>query len=1556
MVKLLRFLLCCCILLSTLNMFSSNFFTENSLKEENNFIDKDTLTTSGFNFLEARKFRKFKSLEKFDRLPNKSIKKESVKVISKVNSKSVLNPKTEKLLAQASKAFQQIDESGNYIDQLEAGAFSQLPVAIAPKKIGNVTYTVGISKAALTPTTTNLTAFLKIVSAQGTLILGAENIKLSHDGGILGDAKLSLLSNVALNFNSGQAKIILNRGSNGLGTYASIDCDGFKDLTLDADLQFLDTEFIFPVNKEGEKIENNYLKGNFKAKQVSSWNDIIAELSLPDFGIKGLKGFGFNVNEAHIDFSDLRNAEGIPGAYLSKHFKGENQSLWQGVRIGSLDLMLPKAFKKNNANKRVAIKGQQLLIDGKGVSGKFSAENLLSITEGAASKWQFSVTKFLVELEANSLLAGAFEGGLIVPVSKKTEIAYKAIIQPDEYTLRVSNATKDLDFDIWNAGQVVLTSDSFVEMKVKEDQFLPKANFSGQFNISSKLKKSAADKDDDKKDTSKKSINFKGITFQNLVLQTESPKLAVEAFGYNGKSSLSNFPVSINEFEITTPSDNRADLGFRLNVNLTSENDGANGGSAKLKIKGKLEENKGWEKWKFKGVELEQLQLQMAVAGLELRGSIDLFEDDETYGEGFAGAVEAKFNTGLSLEVQSKVLFGRTETFRYWFADLQGKFTPAIPVFTGFAMNAIGGGFYNRMKMEGVSNTPNAAFDHIGGSSSGVIYAPYEDNGFGMKASVGLITQNSEDLFHATLEFGMAFKRSGGLQDIYFKGHGELLTSLPGDFYEQVDSQLNEVISDSGVSLDKDKLVSRAQETQGMSADVFIGYDFVNDILHANSELYINYGIIKGVGANNKAGWMDFYVSPDEWHILIGTPNDPVGTKLDIGILQLKTRTYFMMGDDLPGSPAPPSEVMNNLKEDPSELDDRDLNLLTSGKGLAFGTRFDASTGDLRFLIFYARFDAGVGFDVMLKDYGDAHCKGSSEQIGLNGWYANGQAYAYLQGSVGLKIRVFGIKKKVNVFSGEGALLLKARLPNPSWFRGYLAGSYDVLGGLVKGRFRFKIEIGDKCEVVGDVLDGIVVIGDMTPKDGGKEIDVFAAPQVLFNLPINKIFEIPEDSGDQKYRILMDKFEVIDASGKAIVGKLEWNSSNDAVVFYSHEILPPKAKLKAFVQLHFEKQNGGNWEKIKEDGEIATETKEVNFTTRVAPKTIPLSNIAYMYPVLGQKNFFIKEYNKGYINLKRGQSYLFEGLVGWKKNIRMTAETGTKINANFGYNSGQKQVTYAIPKDLNLKTDYKANFSLIPPAQNTGANIEETYNTKNLETDVEDGSTVVVRSRKAKKQIIKGEERKLLEYGYRTSEYATFKQKMDAVKEGNDYLTQYVPYPFGLTLSITTNRIEPFEKLELVGNKYTENKPLVIAKATTDNAYYTKDIYPLLYEKYPLYGDIRVKRETDKIGVPPVEGVEPFSWYLSYLEEGNLAEVLGYNPYRYNLTHYYYKDYKDLRSQFVNTFPNWEELSKHKALVAESFPVMKNGKYKTSFKYVLPGQIKIGKENTVKYVNPLYEQ
>lgn len=1542
----------------SLHIFMLFFIYAITIVANEKSIPKDSLKTSNFNKeLPVKKttvktLRSFSSLDKFDEVVSTTLQKRFTEEGYVFNSQdSTVN---KEWLDKATNTFKTIEEEDNYIDELSAEGLSQLPVAIKPVSISNVKYTVGIAKATFKPAYAELTVFLKVElpsdneeRGDQVLILGASDIKLSYGGGIIGEAKLNLISQFTINFNKGSLLLTLKGSFEEPGTYATIDCNGFKEMGLDANLKFANG-LLHPVDKKGKK-QVGYVEADFKTT-ISDWNDMVVNISLPEFGVKGIEGTTFQLNTAVFDFSDLRNDEATPSSYVNKYY-ADAPTLWRGVYVKSLKVILPEEFKiKGGGDDRISFGASNLIIDGQGVTGKFIGENILSLKDGDASGWDFSLDYFLLDIETNNLKAGEFKGKIVMPVSELDSLSYEAVFQPEAYKL-VVKTENTINFNVWKAN-VNLTPDSFIEMEVKDGVFRPKASLNGTISIATGLKKddNTTPSSTNTNNTSQQesTVRFDGIEFQKLVLQTEAPKFSVEYFGIKGQLGLAGFPVTINEIGLETKVENEARLIFDLSVNLSSTQDGGNGGSTRLAVKGILDDQKN--KWKFDGVDLERLFIQMEVGGTELKGAIFIFDEDPTYGTGFAGAVGAKFSKGLELEIEAKALFGRTEEFRYWFADAQVTIPAGIPVFTGFALNSFGGGVYNRMKMAGVSKSENAAFEEIGASTSGVIYEPYKDNAFGMKASIGITTQNSEDLFHATVEFGMAFKSSGGLQEIYFKGFGELVSALPADFYDVVGDNLGDVASaDSDSSTVPGKRTSAA-----ISADVFIGFDFVNDTFHATSELYINFGVIKGIGPSGRAGWLDFYVSGDEWHLLIGTPEDRVGIKLDLGILNIQMDSYFMTGDNLPGSPPPPPIVAEILGLDIADLDYmRDANALESGLGLAFGASMSVSTGDLTFLIFYAKFDAGVGFDIMLKDYGDAYCKGSSEQIGMNGWYANGQSYAYLQGELGLTFKLFGGKKKIPIISGGGAVLLQARLPNPVWMRGYLGGHYNLLGGLIKGKFRFKVELGEKCEIVGgSPLDGIVVIGDLTPKDGSSDVDVFVAPQAVFNLQINKIFELPDETGDRKYKIILDEFSV-KKDNKQIEGEIKWNDRNDVAVFYSHEILPPNAQIKGYVQLHFEEFKNGSWVVIKDEGKTALETKEVNFTTGEAPTTIPLSNIEYMYPVLEQKNFFTEEYGTAYINLKRGQSYLFDEVPNWDKVMLMNSEGGNVLTQPFTYSSAKKQLLYSVPDGMNKETGYEVTIKLISEGSDSDGNVSSSYNSKNIaNSDVE--NTAEVKSNTAEGTITKDGERDLLIYSFRTSVYDTFEDKMDDMNKKDD-LYNHVDYPYGLTLLAKIDNQESFDLLELKGSVYSGNKPLVVASAIVDDSYYKNQIYPLLYQGYPFEGTISVSRDVEKVGVPPVEGVEPMSWYLTYLENDFTGEINQYNPYRYNLTHYYLKDYEDLSYQLVTSDLAWENNERYSKLITEAFPYMRKGTYKTQFKYVLPGQVQNGKDNLVKYVNKLNE-
>lgn len=71
--------------------------------------------------------------------------------------------------------------------------------------------------------------------------------------------------------------------------------------------------------------------------------------------------------------------------------------------------------------------------------------------------------------------------------------------------------------------------------------------------------------------------------------------------------------------------------------------------------------------------------------------------------------------------------------------------------------------------------------------------------------------------------------------------------------------------------------------------------------------------------------------------------------------------------------------------------------------------------------------------------------------------------------------------------------MLQAKGPNPYWARGYLGGYYNLLGGMIKGKFRFKMEFGKECKLENEsVLGGMKIITDLTPKKDDTNVDVFA--------------------------------------------------------------------------------------------------------------------------------------------------------------------------------------------------------------------------------------------------------------------------------------------------------------------------------------------------------------------------------------------------------------------------------------------------------------------------------
>jgi len=659
------------------------------------------------------------------------------------------------------------------------------------------------------------------------------------------------------------------------------------------------------------------------------------------------------------------------------------------------------------------------------------------------------------------------------------------------------------------------------------------------------------------------------------------------------------------------------------------------------------------------------------------------------------------------------------------------------------------------------------------------------------------------------------------------------------------------------------------------------------------------------------------------------------------------------MGDYMPASPPPPAQVAEILGLDAEVLDYmRDENALKAGRGIAFGASLDFDTGNMQFLMFYARFNAGFGFDIMVKDYGDTQCRGSG-QIGMNGWYANGQSYVYLQGSMGISFKLFGKRKKIPIIEAGAATLMQAKLPNPVWFRGYIGGYYNLLGGLVKGSFRFELQFGEECDVIsgGSPLADIKIIGGISPRDQTNEVDVFAVPQVAFNMQIGSEIRVEDDDFNVRYyRFKLDDFWVKDEQGSIVPGAQELNNANDLLSFTSSEILPPQTPMSMFVSVTFEEKVNNEWIPATYDGEVLKEEETVAFTTGIAPDNIPLSNIEYCYPVLGQKYFFPKEYSNGYIKLKRGQAYLFTIDTGFSQRSFFTDENEMAIESSVSYNAGDKKVTIPMPIIENSKEYTLKLLTLAPDASNSTTS--ETYTAADTGND---DNTVEVKSVSIEGLTTNPDTIEMLSYEFTTSAHDTFREKI-ATKDLATSLREIIYADVHKLKAVVTDN-EPFDLVELKGNSYTENKALVEVQAVLDDAYYRNEIYPLIYQNYPLKPQFTVDRDVSIMGIPPTKGMDQLTWYQTYLENdvqsGYLRERL---PHSYNLPIYYKADFVDIQYKVVNAYLNnpsayQNEIDQYNYIINGIFPYIKPGNYNSTYTYVLPGGIK-GTSSNFMYENP----
>jgi hypothetical protein len=958
-----------------------------------------------------------------------------------------------------------------------------------------------------------------------------------------------------------------------------------------------------------------------------------------------------------------------------------------------------------------------------------------------------------------------------------------------------------------------------------------------------------------------------GVGFENLILSTE--EISVTRLYLTDTvtiAKVAGFQLVINKLDAQNSGDD-VNIGISATVGLSTSDEFGIAGTGDITIRAGKNSHHNWG---IKKINVNEIQLALNISALQFKGTVRIKQDDPVFGDGFAGEIDCSIAEVLK-GIKIGITFGNVNGYSYWYTG--GEVSLSIQV-GPVTITSFKGAIYYHMKEKEVKF----------GMLEMANFIPSKEVSIGLKVGVGL---GVAEIVKGDVMVKLEFTGSGGVKLFGFDGMVYVLNATEGD------------------------------QSFQFQANFQMYYDFPKKEFYSNTEVFINvFDQIKGIGPNNRAGYFTILSNPSTWFIKIGTPSDRVGLKA-FGMLE--TGSYFIAGDVHDSFTLP-----ERCKKLIGSYSPPNFAALKSGKCFGFGASLEMHAGG-KCGPFYGELALGGGFDLLLNDVSNCSCKGSSGKLGIGGWYSIGQAYFYMDGSIGIRFR----SRNREIMSVGLAALLQAELPNPLWIKGTLAGRYRLLGGLVKGKFNFSFEAGTRCNLVEkeSELADIKVIGDISPKEGSKDVDVFASPQVAFNATLDKEFKLDEEGKSNKsYKVQLVEYKVT-ANGNEIAGDRVWNSGGDVLLLNTPDILPQNAEVKVSVRVKWQYKNAqGEWVDSEFNGKPDVEEKTLTFTTGPAPDHITSSNVSYTYPIEGQANFYRDEYNKGYIQMKkRGIDYLFNTTdkgIKWNLIARYSTEEGS-TNVPFEYSAANNTVSFMVPAELNLGKVYEVRLLKVPEViRSNDRNIStQTADTYSSQTD-----TVSITTKKADGEITIDEEKELYAINFRTSKYSKLADKVKRF----DYMYNGAPInnlPY-TNLYVSGDIDEGFDEFE-VG----DTKLITIAAQNDNNLWFNTHI------RDAVYGSCHPLTDAAGKGVPPVYSIGLWQQYPATMSSAASTAI----TLNYNFPEEVYFDYAKQRNWFFEQREKGLPIGTAcqpliNLLNRSSYPDIGFNTYGIRFTYRLPGK------------------
>lgn len=1430
--------------------------------------------------------------------------------------------------------FKKVLDENRFVFQLDTSLFYNLPIGVIAGKTEDPTYALLIDEVILYSDKAIFNASMLLTNPINNekLAFMARDVEFSFKNGLTGVIRLELVNEKSINICKDINLQILK------GSYVECDCKGFKSLHLKGNFELSENTFIRADNN------GNTLNGkvsSFFEVTANSLNDLIFSITIDPFQLKKYPDFTFVCKNLSIDFSDIKNPSILrfPQGYINELGAGMI-NLWRGVYIQEATILINrKKFKKKNSNLPLMFSANDLVIDETGFSGNFFANNLMTLEEGEISGWDFAIDEIGLQFIQGDLTAGGLKGRIKIPALKNNVFTYSAFIDiVGNYFFSIGTAT-DLNFDLFGQGKLKILPSSYIKIINDTTGFHGIACFNGALEIIAPIVNNV------NTDTSRTAkLKLKGFEFQNLIFSTREPYIDIGYLAYHGneQGSLSNFPITINDINfIKSEVDVR--LAIKASINLKeTENEGFSG-TTTIALCARKEE----KVYKYAGIQINAVAIEFSKPNAyKISGMVAFARGDSVYGDGFRGEINATFS---NFSMAAYALFGNVKGTRYFFVDALVSMKPGIQagVITIFGF---GGGLFYHMKQQ----TGEIDVNSFGASRSGIVYKPDNTVLIGLRASVvlGIV---KDEVAKAEATFEISFTNHGGISNIGFNGIAEFITTpviINGD---KVKALTHGMVSGG----------SNNNLRGAISGRLVMNLDFQNNVFHANLDIFVNVsGLITGVGNNNRAGWAVVHCDPEKWYIKIGTPYDPIGIKL-MNFFQLKA--YFMAGHDLPTTfPVNPkvAQILGISINDVINAREKEIEKIESGKGIAFGANFDLSTGDLTFLIFYGSFNLGAGFDINMLNYGEnAYCDGHSAPLGINGWYAKGQAYAYIAGNIGLTAKVFGKRKKFEILSIGAATWMLAEGPNTFWMKGTVGGYYSILGGMIKGNCKFEIEVGERCQIKGArrerPLGDVQLIADITPKDNSENIDVFITPQIVFNVPVEMTQKISNDDGiTQYFRIKLAKV-LLKKNESTVNIYYQWNDSKTVLQIIPYDPLWANTKYNVEVEITFEEYINGQWKPFMDEGKVLSESRAVSFTTGL-PDKISNNEVIYTYPINRQYNYMPYEYKYAYLITRRNIEGFFVKSEKYIHKARWST-TGSEVFTDINYNGSEKTLYINVPENLRKNSIYHLEILLIPTETASGIDKNIFQNVTKIADDTS-GTITEITTRSATGTITTSNAKVLYDWYFKTSNYKNFNERINTLTKNVRAFYDMGYMEFYLITEVPGQ--EMFDRFERIGTNTF--RPLIQIEADLSSTpWFNEYVYPLTYENYPWFGVHSITwRDTTKYGLKAKRAIS--IWQPSSFEELIDLEIstgipLAYYDFcdiAYMLPYYWDEDYMQIRDFLGQKVGEDSSLYQGNAkikVIIDNIKLrpVKPGNYPVIFRYVLPGKNVVTTEKRLTIVNTI---